>query len=321
MRAIEFILEGGWLDLRTQSTHITPYIVENVVKFLKKFEILFNKYLTDKLGLLPIEVGNPCGSTTYYKKDLIHDPNKEYGDIDVNFHLPAEIPFVKAVSIYKNAIKSFCKDQLDIDSETGGNLIAKINNQWIQIDLIMSGSNNKEWVKLLASEWKIKGVLSGSLFSSLAQVLNLSFGGTGIQAKLLNGKLVPFRISKNTQIINISNNPLAWAFDIAKFFGATKFSKLLIENPGLKDDQHIEDIIKSIKGLAITLEDSGKLSKTADNLLKEISLVYLKKIDAVINSSKFDKAESIEAKEKAMKTKQILANKSEEYANALIALN
>ncbi len=304
------IMEGGWVDTRTQGTHITPALVEKIVTFLHEFETKFNQYLAANTKLPAIQMGNPCGSTTYYKKDLAQDPTREYGDVDVNLHLPPlRMPNAQRLALYKQSIRDFCASQPDLDSESGGNLIAKIDGQYVQIDLVMSDISSREWVKALAPEWKVKGVLSGSLYAAFAQALLLSFGGTGIQAKTAQGKLVPFRQSKGTTLVNVSSRPDMWAVDVANFFGARVHTQELMKHPGLKDEQRVFDIAQSIRGVADTLEQNGKLNndvlpyKNAESLLREIARIYVEKINTVINSSKFDKAATPEAQEKAAKTK------------------
>src|ERR1700741_3676962 len=91
MRAKEFIIEGGWASTVTQGTHITPQLVANVMKILTTHFIPhLNKFLATK-NLPPTEISAPGGSASYYKRDLVQQPNKEYGDVDVQFHI-ARLP-------------------------------------------------------------------------------------------------------------------------------------------------------------------------------------------------------------------------------------
>ena len=108
--------------------------------------------------------------------------------------------------------------------------------------------------------------------------------------------------------------------DLARFFGAESVSDTLEQHPGMKQEVKIADIVGTIKGIAETLEQSDALPyayDSAQELLNSIRTVYQNKIDAVINSSKFDKAESPAAKKKAEETKQMLRDKSEKIASQL----
>lgn len=88
MRAKEFLPEGGWANPVTQNTTITPSLVKTVYeKVLPVFIKKLNEHLKSQ-DLPAVELGRPCGSTTYYERDLLRDPKREYGDIDVNLFIP-----------------------------------------------------------------------------------------------------------------------------------------------------------------------------------------------------------------------------------------
>ena len=313
MKITDILVEGGWASTKTQNTVITPTVVRDTVRVMRIFEAQFNQFLTTK-NLPTIEVGEPCGSTTYYERDMAQQPNKEYGDIDINFHIP-ELPGLnnnQTVTLFANAVNEFCDLAQGFETENGKNVIVQLGDSYVQVDLVVSYRKNKEWSKALAPEWNVKGVLCASLYSALAQALNISIGGHGIQAKTLNGERVKFSTVKGVTLHQITNNKDTWAIDLAKYLGCTHFTTRLKEYPGFKDEARVSDIVNSIKGIAGSLDINSIMD--AKELLSAVKDIYLQKIQAVINSSKFNKAETPAAIQKAEHTKQMLAQKSAEIA-------
>lgn len=318
----EYLKEGGWSSVATQNTIITPMMVDHAVKILHDFVAKLNVHL--KLNNVPpVELGDTCGSTTYYKRDMVTNPTREYGDIDVNLFITR----IEGMSnnananLYKSRIKEFCQHNDDFQTDNGTNVIIKIGADYIQIDFITAYHHNREWTKALAPEYNVKGVLCNSLYSSFGEALHLSFGGGhGLQVKMQDDKIVPFRTVKDATLHTISNNPKTWAIDIAKFFGCTKMSPKLKAYPGMKDEVRVTDIVNSFKGIAETLESNGKLPHgypDATHLIHAVKAIYLGKINTVIMSSKFDKAISPAAVEKAEKTKEQLTTKGAYFASLL----
>ena len=324
MRAHEFIEEGGWASTATQGTKITPQLVARVMQILvKDFIPKLNTFLNNK-GLGPTEISAPGGSATYFERDLIQNPEKEYGDVDVQFHIPR----IEGTSnnananIFKEAIKEFCNTTDDYSTDNGTNVILKSGNDFVQVDLVSSYYENKEWSNVLRPEHNVKGVLCNSLLSSLGEAINLSIGGGhGVQAKFQNNNLVPFRTVKDVELKTVTNKPKTWAVDVVRFFGCKKLSNRLQSYPGLVGGEvRVSDIINSIRSIAETLEMNNKLPAsyaTANDMLKHIKSVYLDKINKVISSSKFDKAVTPDAIEKAEHTKHMLADKSQEFARMI----
>ena len=299
MRAKEFILEGGWASTLTQGTHITPALVDIVVQSLPAFEQALNAFLKAK-DLAPVKIGTPVGSTTYYKRDLAQNPSREYGDIDVNFFVP-RLPDMSDNAneqTYSSAIKEFCDSNPNYSTNNGTNVIIKVGDQYIQVDFVTAYYENEQWSRALGPEYNVKGVLSASLYSSLAEALNLSFGGRGVQVKLQNGVPVSFRQTKDTELKTITNNPDTWAVDIATFLGAKTISARLAKYPGMGDEIKTSNTINSIVGIA---ESLGR-----PELIEQVKAIYISKISKAVNSSKFDKAVTPEAKKKAEDTKALL---------------
>ncbi len=304
MRAKEFILEGGWASTLTQGTHITPALVDVVVQSLPAFEQALNAFLKTK-DLAPVKIGTPVGSTTYYKRDLAQNPTREYGDIDVNFFVP-RLPDMSDNAneqTYSSAIKEFCDSNHNYSTNNGTNVIIKVGEQYVQVDFVTAYYENEQWSRALGPEYNVKGVLSASLYSSLAEALNLSFGGRGVQVKLQNGVPVSFRQTKDTELKTITNNPNTWAVDIAAFLGASTISARLAKYPGMGDEIKTSNTINSIVGIA---ESLGR-----PELIEQVKAIYISKISKAVNSSKFDKAVTPEAKKKAEDTKALLTREAQ----------
>ena len=300
MRAGDFLAEGGWASTLTQSTKITPQLVDIVLKQLPQFEQQLNQWLKTK-DLMPVKIGRPVGSTTYYQRDLEQNPTREYGDIDVNMFIP-KLPGISDnanESTYTASIKEFADSNPNYSTNNGTNVILKLGNDYVQVDFVISYYDAEDWSRALGPEYNVKGVLSASLSSSLAEALNISISGRGVQVKLRNGAPVSFRQTRDVELKTITKNPQTWALDIAKFFGAEQISNRLQQYPGMGDEVRTLDLVNSIKGIA---ESLGK-----PEIVEQVKAIYADKINRAINNSKFDKAETPAAMKKAEDTKALLA--------------
>ena len=330
----ESITEGGWASAATQNTTITPKIVVEIVNNLGIFAHEYN-YWQAQLGLdTEIKMGRPKGSGTYYERDLAQDPEREYGDVDIEcfIHSREGASSAQRITEYKQAIKDFTQSNKDYSTDNGTNVIVNTSAGPVQVDLIFTYHEHADWSRALSPEYRVKGVISTSLTSSLAEVLNLSFSSQGIQAKLRNGAPVSFRQSKDTVLQTVSTNPEKWAVDIYKFFYELQYgtepesiTAELSKHSGLKDEQRLSDIVLTIKSLASAFEESSMLGQGAlahisnkDALMRDVARVYDKKLTTAENSSKFDKAATPAAVEKAGKTKLMMAKYRNEIAKLLL---
>lgn len=311
MRLYDFILEGGWANAKTQDTIITPSVIQQSLAHLQQFERKFNQYLTQQ-NMPEIRIGNPVGSGTYYQRDLEQQPDKQYGDIDVQFIIPRAAGGEASIQRqYAEMVKSFANLSPEYETTNGVNVIFNLDDQHIQVDFVMMFDDRVNWSRVFAPEWNTKGVISSTLFSALAQHLSVSFSDRGIQAKTRNGELVNFSLRRDTQLHTITDDASNWGVELAKFFGAQEISPMLKKHPGHPDETKISDIVKTIQGVMISL---GR-----QNELAQIKQIYLNKIGAVINSSKFDKAQTPQAQQKAAQTKQTLYDRSREVAELIDA--
>jgi hypothetical protein len=328
------VMEGGWASTETQNTVITPRIVAEIVHILDGFEASYNAWQAANELDTEIKIGNPKGSGTYYRRDLEQDPNREYGDVDVEcfIHSREGVKSAQRITEYRDAIKSYCDQSPDFSTDNGTNVIMRTTAGPVQVDLIYTYHEHADWSRVLSPEYRVKGVISTSLTSSIAEALNLSFSSQGIQVKIRNNQPVSFRQSRDTELRTVSINPDNWAQDIYSLYYYLSHGEKpetmprdLRAHGGLKDEQRLSDIVLSIKALATGLEQAnllghGALIDIADkkDLIRRVAQIYSAKLESAETSSKFDKASTPAAVEKAKKTKLMLAKYRNEVTKLLL---
>jgi len=308
MKITDIITEGGYASTLTQDTKVTPAMVQTAVGVFDTFVQQFNKFLKSK-NLPPVKAGHPVGSTHYYKQDLVSNPDKTYGDIDILFFIP-KLPGSSDganVSTYTNAVTEFVSTANNISTNSGKNLVFQMGSEYLQIDLVMAYYENRDWLPALLPERGIKGVISSTVYSSVAEVMNISVNSQGVQVKLRGGMPVSFRQSKDTEVRTISKNPRTWALDVLKFFHglANTGSKLQVSD-SLQQASGVDpaavriaDNVQAITGLADSLELNGLLAqgalshvKDSADFMAQVRSVYQNKMQAAMNSTKFDKGQA-----------------------------
>jgi hypothetical protein len=328
------ISEGGWASTATQNTVITPRTVVEIMEALKTFESSFNTWQAKQELDVEIKIGGPKGSGTYYRRDLEQDPEREYGDVDVEcfIHSREGVSSAQRITEYRTAITEYCLQSPDYSTENGTNIIMKTSSGAVQVDMLYTFHEHANWSRALSPEYRVKGVISTSLTSSLAEVLNLSFSSQGIQVKIRNNQPVSFRQSKDVELRTVSTTPETWAQDIYSLYyylangeKPSEFPGGLKAHGGLKDEQRLSDIVLSIKSLANAMEESGLLGHGSlisihdkKDMIRKVAGVYSKKLETAENSSKFDKAQTPTAVEKAKKTKLMLAKYRNEITKLLL---
>jgi hypothetical protein len=327
------LAEGGWASTATQNTKITPAIIDEAVGILKEFETEFNQWQAQKGLDVEIKMGRPVGSGTYYKRDLAQDPEREYGDVDVMCYIHGRegTGAARRTAEYAAAVEEFTQGHSKYSTSNGTNVIMDTSAGPVQVDLIYTYHEHANWARMLAPEYRVKGVINTSLVSSLAEVLNLSIGVQGVQVKTRAGRPVSFRQSKDTELATVSLDPENWGADIYAYYyelangTKPKIPANLSKHGGLKDEQRISDIVLTIKALATDMEQAkllgaGALDHIANkqDMMQQIARVLDAKFEKVINSSKFDKAATPAAVEKANKTKLMLAKYRNEITKLLL---
>jgi hypothetical protein len=337
MKLVSLLIEGGWASTLTQDTKLTPEVVRECVQLYKKFVSDFNQFLKSK-GEPEIEEGDPIGSAYYYERDAKENPDKEYGDVDVLFYIPRIEGMTDNANKnkYKELIKQFLEGNSDVSTENGNFLIFKLKDGgYAQIDLVMAYSDSKEWAKgRMTPERGLKGAIGGTLYSSLAEVLDLSINISGVEAKVKDGVPVSFRRSKVDRIDTVSRDISKFGLDICRYYykivtgkdpKEMKVSPGLKKNPGMDPkDVKNQDIALMVKGIGETLEMNGLFGKanlsnieSYSDFINQVSQVYREKMIDSIESSKFEKASGAEGERKAKEAKEKLTKGMEQVLQYL----
>lgn len=318
--------EGGWDTTLTQGTVLTPATVERALKIVDQFVIDFNKWLSSR-GVDPIKRGNPTGSSSYYKKDMVDNPSKIYGDIDLQIiAAPVEGLTHGQFTNHWNAvlddfIQSARPPYIAIGESKSGHPIFQIGpDQYVQIDFMWHTPALSKWgAARVTPEHGTKGMLMGNLFSVLGSLLEMSIQHAGVQYKTIDGKPVPYAKRKDTELNTLSINPTRFVYDILKNLHSRtvpdqplQIAPLLKANPGIDPKNvQIQTMVNAIKGLAQSFEMNRMYGKdvlepytdAADFLNKFVGL-YEKKAFKDIESEKREKAATPEAKARAEADRQ-----------------
>jgi hypothetical protein len=340
MKVYELLQEGGWATTKTQDKQPTPETVKQIAPILKKFESEFNAYLK-KQNYQPIKFGSFVGSSKYWERDLKSTPDKEYGDIDVIFVIPRieGVSEHKNSSIYQDLIAQFTREKnpkylVDDPDRVGQNLLINLGNEVHQVDLVKSFPHAEDWTThRMTPQHLLKGSFMGFLYASLAEVLNLSIGGTGVMAKHIGDEIVPFKKQKVDRVDTISLDPGNFARHIFDYFynrshegkDKPKISARLNSHPGInRDEITFKDLASAVKGLAQSFDlndmyGKGDLKnvKSYDDFIAKIKSAYLEKAHAGTLATKFEKATSEKSKKRAEETKELLRTVPEQLLKFL----
>ena len=320
MRAWELFVEGGWDTTLTQGTVLRPVTVGKALTVIDKFVIDFNKFLKGK-GLGPIQRGKPTGSSAYHERDQEEDPDKVYGDIDLQMIAPPlEGKSHGQFSAFWNGladefVKTGAAPYVDNTESKPGHPIVKIgDSDYVQIDFMWHEPKMADWgATRVTPERGVKGLLSGNMYSVTGEIMDLSIQHAGLRLKVIDNQRVPFSKQKDTKIVTVSTNPKTWIYDIFKYqaeqmgVDSPKIDPLLKANAGTDiSNVKIAVMANGIKGLAKSFEANnmfgqGDLAKfsSADDFLAQWMNRYEEKAMLDVTAKKRDKAETPEAKARA----------------------
>jgi hypothetical protein len=320
MRIYEILTEGGWDTTLTQGTVLKPRAVKAALAAVDQFVKDFNKFLEPK-GLGPIRRGKPTGSSAYHEIDQEEDPDKVYGDIDLQMiSPPIEGKTQNQMSAIMNKladefVKAGAVDYIDTSESKPGHPIVKIgDNDYVQVDFMWHEESLANWgAARVTPERGVKGLLFGNMFSVLGELLDMSIQHAGVQLKTVGNQRVPFSKQKDTEIVTVSIEPETFVLDMFKYLakrqgiGNPKISSQLTQNPGNKvDDVKIANLVKAVKGFAESAAANDMFGKadlsnfnSAGDFLKKFLNRYEDKAMEDVNSKKRDKAETPEARARA----------------------
>lgn len=335
MKIHEIILEGGWDSTVTQGTKITPEVVKRALAVVQRFTSDFNIYLK-RSNMPAVEMGHPTGSSAHHEVDSREDPAKVYGDIDLQMIAPVAGE-AKTHSQYQAAWNKAADDFIAAtrpnyvhyeNKPANGHVIFNIGgDEHVQVDMLWAMPENADWARYRTTpEPGIKGLIYGNLYSSLGEIMDMSIQHAGVQMKIQDGEPINFqRGRKFDRILTFSKDISTFAQDIATGLfrqiypdltpSDLKLDPELRAHPGLnKENPRVADLVAAIKGLARTFElndmygkfNLKKFTSTEDFMQKFIQHYEGKALEAIADT-KFDKAETPEAKARAADAKKKIA--------------
>lgn len=338
----QILNEGGWDSTVTQSTVITPGVVKAALAVVSKFVVGFNQWLANK-QLTSVEIGHPLGSTAWHTAD---PEDKVYGDIDLQMVAQpldtADTPS-KFSAYWNKLVDDYIADaNPDLIYNTGkpanGHIIVRLgNDQYVQVDMIWTEPKLANWARYrMTPAHNIKGATYGNLFSTLGEIMHMSIQSAGVQMKIKDGEPVPFAKSRKFDTLEtLTTNIERFGLDIAKQLykkiyqgkdaAQFKVDPLLKKRPGIDPDAiTAANLASVVKGVAKTFEINNmyghynlKDFTGYDDFIAKFKSHYMEKLHAAINATKFDKAETPEAKARAEDVKEKLMSHGTAIMNLL----
>lgn len=325
MRAREFIIEGGWDTTLTQGTVLHPKVVGVALQIVDKFVGDFNQYLAGQ-GLGPIRRGRPTGSSAYHEIDTQEDPDKVYGDIDLQMVAPESEgqTYNQFVGYWNKLADDFVKaghaPYVDVsESKPGHPIFAIGNNQYVQIDFMWHPTRLEQWgAARVTPERGVKGLLTGNMYSVFGELLDMSIQHAGVQLKVLDGQHVPFSKQKGTKVVTVTTEPSSFIYDVFRYLAkeqglrSPQVADTLKQFPGNDlDDVKINKLVNGIKGFAESCDLNDMFGKgdlasfaSAQDFIGKFWQRYEEKAMLDVNAKKRDKAATPEAIARAEQDKQ-----------------
>jgi hypothetical protein len=314
MRIHEILSEGGWDSTVTQGTVINPHVVQKVLNIVQRFVSEFNQYLASKGIEGKIEMGRPTGSGAYHEIDQQNDPEKVYGDVDLQMICPNNEGMTAGqVSTYWNQLvqqffKETTPEYVHPEETKPGHPIIKIGkDSYVQVDFMWHESRLKDWgAARVTPEHNVKGLLQGNMYSVFGELLNMSIQHAGVQLKVADGKVVPFSKQKGVTLVTVTTDPANWILDTFKYLVKQSNVEKPRIDPDLKvyagtdiSNVKIQKLAKGIQAFARSCDKNnmfgqGILEKyrNADEFLTAFINRYEEKAMIDVAGKKRDKAET-----------------------------
>lgn len=311
MKIAQIIREGGWDTTLTQNTVLHPRIVGVALQVVDKFVSDFNAWLSAK-GHPQVRRGRPTGSSAYHEIDTEEDPEKIYGDIDLQMIGP-ELPGKSAGQFanYWNALADqFVKESkpayVDMSESKPGHPIFQVGKaDYVQIDFMWHPEPLEKWgATRVTPERGMKGLLMGNMFSVLGELLDMSIQHAGVQLKVIDGQHVPFSKQKGTETVTVTTEPETFLLDLFNYLAREQGIPHPVIDPRLRrfkgvslDDIKIQNMVEGVKGLANSfaanmMYGEGDLANFEDrqDFLNKFVARYEEKAMLDVNAKKRDKA-------------------------------
>jgi hypothetical protein len=312
MRISELLYEGGWDTTKTQGTILNPRIVSVALQVVDKFVADFNQYIANKnLGV--IRRGKPTGSSAYHERDVVQDPDKIYGDIDLQMIAPEQegLTYGQFTSFWNNLTDQYIKsgiDYIDTTESKPGHPIFQVGaNDFVQIDFMWHPERLEKWgATRVTPEHGVKGLLSGNMWSVFGELLDMSVQHAGVQLKIQDGQRVPFSKQKDTQIVTVTTNPETFLIDTFKYLADRQGIEKPRMTPALKTyggvniaDVKIASMVRGVKEFAISAEANNMFGQgdlqnfsSAQDFLNKFWQRYEEKAMIDVAGKKRDKAQT-----------------------------
>lgn len=325
MKIRDVICEGGWDTTLTQNTVLHPKIVAVALQVVDQFVVDFNQFLQAK-QLGPVQRGRPTGSSAYHEIDTQEDPEKIYGDIDLQMIAPPVkgATYGQFTAFWNKLSDEFVKTAqpryVDMsESKPGHPIFAVGASDYVQIDFMWHEAKMAAWgASRVTPERGMKGLLQGNMYSVLGELLDMSIQHAGVQLKTQNGQHVPFSKQKDVQVVTLSTNPKTFIYDTfmheAKEQGIDKpkIDPLLTQFPGNEiENVKIQNLVNGVKGFARSCDlnrmfgqgDLANFSSSQDFLQKFLQR-YEEKAMLDVTAKKRDKATTPQAIARADQDRQ-----------------
>jgi hypothetical protein len=338
----QILSEGGWDSTVTQSTTITPKVVKAALNVVDSFVKGFNQWLVAK-GSSAVEIGHPLGSTAWHTAD---PEDKVYGDIDLQMVAQpldtADTPS-KFAAHWNKLLDDYIAAEkpsmvYDIGKPVNGHVIFALgNDHYVQVDMIWTEPKLASWARYrMTPAHNIKGATYGNLFSTLGEIMHMSIQSAGVQMKIKDGEPVPFSKSRKFDTLETLTTDIErFGLDIVKQLyrkiypgkdlAQLKIDPLLKKRPGVDTNAiTAANLVSVVNGVAKTFELNNmyghynlKEFSDYDNFIEKFKSHYMEKLHAAINATKFDKAETPEAKARAEDVKEKLLSHGTAIMNLL----
>jgi hypothetical protein len=324
MKIFEILREGGWDTTLTQNTVLHPRIVAPALAVVDKFVMDFNRWLEPK-GLGPVRRGRPTGSSAHHEADAAEQPDKVYGDIDLQMIGPEfeGATFAQFTGNWNKLADQFVKEghapYVDTSESKPGHPIFQIGaNDYVQIDFMWHPERLEQWgAARVTPERGVKGLLTGNMFSVLGELLDISIQHAGVQLKVIDNQHVPFSKQKGTQVVTITTNPSTYILDLFNYEAQQqgvqpRIDPLLKQFPGNDlNDVKISKLVNGVKGFARSAEASGMMGQgdfanfsSAQDFIQQFWQRYEEKAMIDIAGKKRDKAQTPDAIARAEQDRQ-----------------
>jgi hypothetical protein len=325
MKIAQIIREGGWDTTLTQNTVLHPKIVSVALQVVDKFVADFNTWLAAK-NMPAVRRGRPTGSSAYHEIDAQEDPDKVYGDIDLQM-IGEEIPgrsHNQFTAFWNSTADQFVKETspqyVDMTESKPGHPIFKVGaNDYVQIDFMWHPERLEKWgATRVTPERGVKGLLYGNMYSVLGELLDMSIQHAGVQLKVIDGAHVPFSKQKGTEVVTVTTNPETFLLDILAYESQQQGIPHPVIDPMLRkfrgtdlNNVKIQNLVNGVKGLAASFEANrmfgeGDLAAFTDQaqFLQAFLRRYEEKAMEDVNAKKREKAATPQAIARAEQDKQ-----------------